>query len=104
MCGHVFRRLTMSSRAALEVVAAESDALLPFLGGSRPLLHDSGEKSRGPTFFDRALARCFCDGTRFLKRAKSTKKRYKSQKFDFARLECACDFMDRLETLEAFLL
>ena len=31
--------------------AAESGALLRFLGVSRPLLHDSGEKSCGPTFF-----------------------------------------------------
>ena len=46
----VFRGLAMSSRAALEVEAAESDTLLPFLGVSRPLLHDSGEKSRGPPF------------------------------------------------------
>ena len=73
MSAQVFRGLARSSSTTLEAWAAESGALLPFLGGSRPLLHDSGEKSRGPTFFRRAPARCFCNKGIISKRAKSVK-------------------------------
>ena len=71
--GQVFRGLAPSSRTTLEGGAAESGALLRFLGVSRPLLHDSGEKSRGPTFFRRAPGRCFCKFARISKWAKLAK-------------------------------
>ena len=104
VCGHVFRVLPPSSMASLEGEAAECGLLHRFLGGSRPLRHDSGEKSRGPTFFHHAPGRCFSYIARISKRAKSVKKGYKIQKSNFAKLGCVCDFVDGAGALETFLL
>ena len=104
MSGHAFRVFPPSSMPSLEGVQTEFGLLLPFLGASRPLRHDSGEKSRGPTFFHHAPGRCFSYIARISKRAKSVKKRYKIQKSNFARLGCVCDFVDRAGALETFLL
>ena len=62
---HLDHHVTLS--ATLERVAADAGALLRFLGGSRPLLRDSGEKSGVLTCFRHAAGRCFCDTRTFSK-------------------------------------
>ena len=77
--GHGFCVLPPGSRATLEVVRAESDALLRFLGVSRSLLKDSGEKSRVTTFFILRRADAFVTHQNVQNEQNGAKKRYKSQ-------------------------
>jgi hypothetical protein len=102
--GNGFRGLAPSSRTTLEGRPADSGALRRFLGVSRPLLTISGEISSALTFFRHQAGRCFCDIPIFSKRAKSVKKAIQIQNFDFARLDCACNCMNRSGELETFLL
>ena len=104
MCGHVFCVLAPSSMASLEGLQTEFGVLPRFLGGSRPLRHVSGEKSRGPTFFHHAPGPCFCKIARISKRAKSVKKTIQIPRnlknITFSQLDHSCDFGDRSGTPE----
>ena len=84
---HGFCVLPPSSRTTLEVRPIDSGALLRFLGGSRPLLHDSGEKSCVTTIFRHHAGRCFSYIPIFSKRAKRSKKAIQIPKSKFRYLD-----------------
>ena len=81
----------------MEGVPAESGVLLQFPGGSRPLLADSGEKACVTTFFSMIRADAFVTPAYFQNEQNGGPKKIPIPKFDFARLDCACNFVDRLK-------
>ena len=103
VCAHVFFGLAPSSRTTLERVGQPNLVLSSrFWAFPDPYYTIPGRNRASQLFFIMKQAGTFLTDTLFQNEQNRTKKRYKSQKFDFAKLEHAGDFENRCGLLETF--